>query len=117
MRSRPVALGPLRNVIARTAFVASLTASVAVGLTGAGGRSATVLAASSSPFASSSPATTIVTAPSEPASTAPTVTTVPPANTGEAWASPWFAGLLALTVLLGLACVAPALGRREEPTT
>lgn len=99
------------SAIVRVAFVMSLMASLAGGLTSAGSSPGAVLAAASSPFAASSPATTT---PSSPAGTTPTATTLPPANTGEAWASPWFVGLVGLTVVLGLACLAPLLGRREE---
>jgi hypothetical protein len=87
----------------------SLTASISVGLTGVGSPAGAVLAASSSPFAASSPATTVPTAP-----TSTPATTLPSANTGEAWASPWFVGLLGLTVALGVACLLPVIGRREE---
>lgn len=110
MWSRVVAR-PSWNAIARVAFVLSLTALLAVGTTGAGSRPGSVLAASSAPFAASSPATT---APTAPTSTTPTATTLPSANTGEAWASPWFVGLLVLTVLLGFTCLLPVIGRRED---
>lgn len=111
MRSRPLARHSW-TAVARGAFALTLTALLVVGLTGAGSRPASVLAASSSPFAASSPATTVATVPTAP--TSPTVTTVPSANTGEAWASPWFVGLLGLTMLLGALCLTPLIGRRRE---
>jgi hypothetical protein len=104
----------------RSAFALSLAALVAVGATGAGTRPVTheaVLAASSSPFAASSPATTLTTAPTAPTSTTPTATTLPSANTGQAWASPWFVGLVGLSSVLGLACLWPAMTRRREEIT
>jgi hypothetical protein len=109
---RLVPLRPSSTAVVRTVFVLSLVALLAVGLTGVGLRPGThtaVLASSSSPFAASSPATTLATVPESPTSTTPT------ANTGQAWASPWFVGLIGLTTLLGLVCLWPTLARRREP--
>lgn len=117
MRPRIVPLRRPLTAVVRSAFALSLAALVAMGISGAGTRPVThvaALAASSSPFAASSPATTLTTVPTAPTSTAPT-TTLPSANTGQAWASPWFAGLVGVSTLLGVACLWPVLARRREP--
>ncbi len=117
MRSRHVPAAHLWRRALRLAFVASVVALVSVGVTGAGrgpASHAAVLAASSAPFAASSPATTQLTTPAAPASTTPPATTLPSAHTGEAWASPWFVALLLLSALLGLACLWPVVTRRPR---
>lgn len=119
MNPRFVPLRPTWTAVVRLAFVLSLSALLSVGVTGAGARPVThvaVLAASSSPFAASSPATTLATVPTAPASPTTTATTLPSANTGQAWASPWFTGLVGLSSLLGLACLWPVMARRREQT-
>lgn len=71
------------------------------------------LASSSAPFASSSPATTVPSSATTTPATSSASTTVPTARTGEAWSSAWFGWTLALTVLLGVACLEPLVTRRR----
>ena len=71
------------------------------------------LASSSAPFSSSSPVTTAPSSATTAPATSSASTTVPTANTGEAWSSSWFGWSLALTVILGIACLEPLVTRRR----
>ncbi len=118
MRTLHAARGALAPAALAALFVLSLSATLAVGLVGgaaplARGVPGLVLASSSSPFAGSSPATTLVpgtTTTTAAPSSAPTA-----AHTGEAWASRWFSWLLGLSALAGVLTLWPTLRGRRRP--